>query len=260
MSRKVFYLFLAIPIFLSDCNQAQIQHVTKTLKPESKILGSSKDSFGQKITSWEMLGQDNSVYLAGLTIPMNVIEKSSKSKQSTTIATLSFPEETRKTTFINHVDIQFSNIGVNADLQQPSFAFRFYGFEESTQSKINCKDNIETEASRIPEGYQLQLPSNCEQKIGKRFINSVLNQNSDHPIPFSRINFGYYQGNMISIELVVTAEQLMKKVSFTLFIPTPKSLGRNTLFPTAFIGVYQPQSDSYDFSMWSFKSKDNSSS
>lgn len=247
-----FSLVVSSAFLLISCTEVTpFVRVEKPIATESKKEGDTSVFIGQNVGTWEVLTPDNTVRLGGITLPSTLVQSAILFDSSTSTVSLDMPGETKRSTFIEHLDLQFNVNGFMEDLPQPSFAVRFYGIDQSVQSAIDCSDSTEADTDKIPEGY-VDDNRGCEGGVGTRMVVAEPPDDLDHPIPFARVNVLQYAGRMIGIEALITADKLLAKKSFTLYLPAPKILEANALYPTTLTGVYRKDIDSYDISIWGF--------
>ena len=256
MDRKVLCISLIVALLVfTGCSQTATttSRIAKVIVHEAKIDGSTGSMLGAQIGSWEVLDANKAVRLSGLSIPLKVFQNAMQSNHLSNVVSFNLPDDVKKTTFVDHIDLQFSPTGFTQDMQEPAFAFRIYSIPFSEEATINCPDPETVTGALIPTGYESVPSGSCIPQLGTRIAAQELQQDPDHPTPFARINFGYSKGNMIFIEPVVTVAKFLQDESFTLYIPTPTMLIHNILFPTTFTGVYEPDTNSYNLSIWEYE-------
>ena len=64
---------------------------------------------------------------------------------------------------------------------------------------------------------------------------------------------GYYQGNMIFVEPMVTRALLQARRDFSFDIPMPAEVGAQAWYPTRFDGRYDAASDTYQLTLSDFE-------
>lgn len=233
---------------LSACvSSSNNTRIAKPLIPETRLEGSVQEFPGGKISSWTILGGDGKIRLIGLNVPMGVLNSFLDSKNSSKIARFKLPDAVMEENFIDHIDVQFLPKGLG-NLSQPSLALRFIGMDENQQVGIDCRSTDEPDLGLVPDGYEF---GECEAQFGIRLMPIEIQEDLDHPTSFVQTNLSFHNENIVVIEPVVSIEKLFKKESFTIYMPTLE-MSQGVSYPTTFTGVYEPSSDSYDFSMWSF--------
>jgi hypothetical protein len=259
VSRKLFPLAeLAVVFLMTGCAQAPGTATSYTPAPlATKEEGATGSLLGEKMNTWEVIESNDGGRVVGLSMPLNLIEKAQNEAEGP--ISLQMPSDAQASAFVNHVDVQYAPTGIASDFQKPSFLVRFYNIGQPDQASINCTDSIKIDAGRIPDGYTnpSEKEGSCEKRVGSRSSEISIKTDLDHPTPFGRVNFGYDKGKMIFIEIAITGEELQKRKDFTLFIPSPASLGSDAQIPANFTAVYQSKTDSYDLSVWSFSNPDS---
>jgi hypothetical protein len=260
--RKLLHISgLALILIVTGCSsQASTTTQRVTAQMGTKIEGAKEQIFGQNANSWEVLEHGETGRVTGLSLPLKAIEVTGTIIEGP--ISFDMPSDIKKSTFIDHVDVQYERKGLASNFTKPVFVFRIYGISKSEQSSIDCTDNAKINPDLVPDGYTDPSDSNgvCEKEIGRRSVAKSETENPDHPTPFARVNYGYYKGKIIFIEVVITVEELLQRNNFTINIPSPKIIGSDAQIPSTFTGIYQSESDSYDLSIWAFVNPDSSQS
>jgi hypothetical protein len=248
MTRRVLLLFFLISLCAGCSKTNSTERTSKPLVPETKIEGDKKIVGNDALTSWAVIASDGKTRLLGLTVPLGLINSLQNEKND--IVRLDIPHQAKNTAFTNHIDVQFSSASNNA-LKKSSLNLRFYNIAKEERSSINCENRSNTNQDEVPEEYV--SGNTCHPQIGEIFTLKEAFQDSDHPTAvFSRTNFVYDKDHMIAIEFFFTLEKLQARKSFTIYIPSPKKVEHAASFPTTLTAIYQPNTDSYDFSTWSY--------
>ncbi len=247
-------IVLLLAACASQVSNGNITHIAAQLG--TKIDGASEQMFGKEISTWEVLERDKTGQVVGLTMPLSIVR--AIDKKSETSVNIAMPSDVKESTFIDHVAVQYEARGLNQDFQKPIFLFRFYSIDSEAVKAVDCADHTRIDGALIVDGYTNPSEDDvCKNGQGFVSVQKNMTEDPDHPSSFGRINFGYYKGKMIFIEVAVTLEKLQSEQSFTLTIPTPSKLGSDAQIPANFTGTFQAKTQSYDLSIWSFSNPDS---
>jgi hypothetical protein len=132
----------------------------------------------------------------------------------------------------------------------PHFDFHFYFVPEGKVQKIDCKDR--SKPPILPAGYDLQdvnvpqlgeLVGLCVPAMG---MHAVPDADLKATTPWeASLLIGYYSGQPMFIEPMVTRAFLLRKQSFSLTIPEIAQ-SPHVRYPKRFDAVYVPKSKTYD--------------
>jgi len=135
----------------------------------------------------------------------------------------------------------------------PHFDFHFYFVPEQTVEEIDCKDTVKPQA--VPVGYILPPDENVPG-IGK-IVGACVPDMGMHSSPEADFNsktpwkgsllVGYYGGNSIFLEPMITTALLLQRRSFSLRIPQGIEPAAHVRYPKEFHAVYLPKYKAYDF-------------
>jgi hypothetical protein len=133
----------------------------------------------------------------------------------------------------------------------PHFDFHFYFVPEGKVQAIDCKDA--SKPSALPAGYTLpdvnvpqlgELVGLCVPAMG---MHAVPDADLKAKAPWeASLLVGYYKGQPMFIEPMVTRAFLLQKRSFSLTIPEIAQMP-HVRYPKRFRAVYVPKSNTYDF-------------
>lgn len=222
------------------------------------VQGTSTLIYGAKVSTWAKVGPGNDLKEVGVDLPMKVIV-GPPPKPGTgpcgAIATLPFPEVVQQSAYFNHFEMQWNPNGhpPACCFGVPHFDFHFYAVPESTVRSIGPADTAPPVKDRLPAGYFYPGPKECVPQMGVHAVRpGDMKPNKDFRCVMIA---GFYKGDMHFIEPMITRKFLMKKQNFTLNIPKPKTLGRTTLYPTQFNGIYDPVAQAYHLVFSGFESR-----
>ncbi|HEX5323514.1 MAG TPA: hypothetical protein VFW40_06990 [Capsulimonadaceae bacterium] len=246
------YLFVAALFVLSPrIGSASFSHLGART-----VLGSSQRVCGAPVTAWARVGADNRVLAAGVTIPLSVMQNPPEKPGNGpvgAVAVVRFPKIVRDTTYFNHFEMQWNPHGhpPACCFGLPHFDFHFYGIPASEEWTFKFRDPKAPAADRMPAGYVYPGADQCVPNMGVHAVRPG-DINPKHAFIVNMVA-GFYDGQMNFIEPMVTREYLLNKQNFTLPVPMPKVLGRHTLYPTRFQGIYNKKAKSYELIFSGFR-------
>ncbi|HZO86691.1 MAG TPA: hypothetical protein VFB38_00025 [Chthonomonadaceae bacterium] len=221
------------------------------------VNGETQQVAGRSVTTWAQVGPNNMVQEVGVTVPADLIQNppaQAGAGPAGALVTPAFPAVVQNTTFFNHFELQWEPNGhPPAVYSVPHFDFHFYGVPVAQVQAVTAPDTAVPDASRIPAGYT--YPG----------VNAVVPQMGAHASPdadfapgapaFTKtLIFGYYGGNLTFLEPMITQAFLNQRQNFTIAVPRPAALGRNTLYPTLLTVTYNAGTNSYDLVFSNFVS------
>ncbi len=212
------------------------------------VEGSSTTILGAKVSTWAKVAPGNVVQEVGVNLPMKiVIGPPSKpgTGPSGAIATLPFPAVVQQMAYFNHFEMQWNPHGhpPACCFGVPHFDFHFYAVPEDVVRQIGFLDPKAPTKDRLPAGFIYLGQKACVPQMGVHASRpGDMKPNKDFR---SVMIAGFYNGNMHFVEPMITRAFLMKKQSFTLAVPRPATLGRETLYPTQFNGIFDPVKQEY---------------
>ena len=218
---------------------------------EEKVT--TQASSGQNVSTWAKVDSSNSVVEAGVTIPYEIIERppSELGKgPAGSIVVSPFPEIVRKSTFLNHFELNWEMHGHEPKVfMVPHFDFHFYGVPTQEVFKVAAQDPLQPEVRQVPAGY---IYPGREFTVPQMGVHAV--RPSDLERPFSDVLiFGFYGGKMTFIEPMVTRDRMLEKKHITYDIPVPGYLGKSTRYPTKVDIRYDSKAKAYQIIFSGFR-------
>lgn len=234
-------------------------------EPVVDVAGECADANGADLCTWAST-QGGVTLEAGATIPLASIENAPAEvpmawpPAATAVAAL--PAAGAPGGFV-HKTMYWEPMGhAPATYQVPHFDFHFYLIPDERRRAIDCTDTTKPET--LPEGYVLPdevLPPEVAEMIGvdtligicvpEMGMHAVHAAESASAEPFEgTMVIGYYGGEPIFIEPMISQAKLVRRESFELAVPAVAGLeGRQ---PTAFRAEYVPEEDAYRFTFSGF--------
>lgn len=225
------------------------------------VAGDSATVFGGPVATYARLSS-NAVRQVGFTLPLACVTGAPTSRQAHgegtgpagAWASLAFPEHARHQAFVDHLEVHWNPHGHPPQVfSPPHFDLHFYAIPEAEVRAITPADTVLPAANRVPPGYSSagSVQEYQAQVVPQMGFHSLLLSDLGRPFDATMV-LGYYGGSLIFIEPMITAEHLLHRRSFSMTVPQPQVVGRNTLYPTRFVANYDAGSDSYQMFLDSF--------
>lgn len=167
------------------------------------------------------------------------------------LAIVMLPAEARRLLGLDHMAINWEAHGhpPEAFLTQ-HFDFHFFNVGQDRVSAIDCSDS--SKPGRIPAGYT--LPDFIDPEMGV-FIGLCVPQMGMHAIPEHQVHqtdafdasmiLGYYGGEPIFFEPMVSRDMLLRKADFELRLPQVEGLPTGVRYPTTLRARYDGATAAY---------------
>jgi len=134
----------------------------------------------------------------------------------------------------------------------PHFDFHFYAYSADEVNAIDCADS--TRPAQLPAAYELpdvdipgigMLLGLCVPKMG---MHSLLGAELHATTPFQKAMIvGYYHGQPIFVEPMITRATLLERRSFSIEVPAVPNRPTNVRYPTTFRADYDSTAQAYRF-------------
>lgn len=188
---------------------------------------------GRTVYSWAAFSGDE-VVEAGVTLPLELIEHPPAEPgagPAGAISVLAFPAKVRETTFLNHFELNWEKGGHEPPVfMTPHFDFHFYSIPVEAVMAIAPPDPSPPKAELLPAGY---IYPGAEFTVPQMGVHAL--KPADLERPFSDVLiFGFYGGQMIFIEPMVTQAKLLERQAVRYAIPVPTAVATATRIPTQF--------------------------
>ena len=242
---------VAITLLVSFSGTVQSQSL-------KNAAGSCGSIFGVKVcTAYRM--QAGRVTEFSLRVPIAAIEKAPANKPmvwpTKADVTVPFAPAVRKQTGFTFANIYWNPHGhPPAVYMVPHFDFHFYIAPEQKVLTITCKDTRKPRV--IPAGYE--MPNDEIPHVGK-LIGMCIPAMGMHAAPASDFQMktpwqgslmaGYYAGQPLFVEPMITRALLLKKHSFSLPVPEIAATP-HVRYPNRFRAVYEPKSKAYELAFF----------
>jgi hypothetical protein len=223
--------------------------------------GQCTDTFGADVCTWALMDA-NTVIAIGATVPMASIENAPADAPfawpPTTAAAPYLPASATDQTGFTHMTVNWEAMGhTPMTFMVPHFDFHFYLVPPSDRMAIDCANT--EKPSSLPGGYSLvdeQLPpelvaiTGVEVLIGvcvpEMGMHSLVTAEAQSEEPFEgTMVVGYYEGQPIFFEPMISKAKLQARQSFTLAVPQVPGLEGGQ--PSSFRADYDAETDAYQF-------------
>ncbi|NNF03728.1 MAG: hypothetical protein HKN17_04605 [Rhodothermales bacterium] len=219
---------------------------------ETMVDGDCQSVYGGDICTYGVVLGDDVVEF-GATVPLASIENAPLDEEPVFpppfVARIALPDEVRSGIGIDHLALNWEVVGhPPRTFLTPHFDFHFYTTDARTVDGIDCSDTLKPDV--IPAGYDLPdfpipdtditLVGLCVPGMGMHAANAEEAAATD---PFeATMVVGYYSGEPIFVEPMITRDLMMTRQDFSLAVPSVDSAPN---FPASFDAVYDEASDSY---------------
>lgn len=256
--RKLTYYFcilMVVAVLFSGCAMAETQQQKEKcfVKPpqmgmfegESKTLGSGV------AYSWVKLDNEGNPSSIGVNFTESALEGHPEGR--TVEYTLALPEEAASTAY-NHIGIDWNPHGHEPQgiYDKPHFDVHFYMITPEERDKItatgeDCKNLSKMPASEyIPEGYvptQGGVP-----RMGAHWVDPKAPEFNGQPFNETFI-YGFYNGEMVFVEPMVTIAFLETKPEVTKELKLPKCYPISSYYPTGYSLSYNETNKEYTLAL-----------
>ncbi|GBD32012.1 MAG: hypothetical protein KatS3mg081_2271 [Gemmatimonadales bacterium] len=215
--------------------------------------GECADVFGGRVCTWGVT-QGSEVTEFGVTVPMLSVEGAPAHGEipwpPVEIASLRLPQSVTAQTGFDHLKLYWEHHGhPPGPYLYPHFDFHFYNMGPERVTAIDCEDTQKPHTP--PVGYALPdveipavgvLPGLCVPAMGMHALPRSELQ-SGRPFEATMV-IGYYAGEPIFVEPMITREKLVERQSFPLAMPE-LAHGNGVTYPTQFVAEYDAEGDAY---------------
>lgn len=220
------------------------------------VSGDCADVFGAQICTWAVMDGDAVVEL-GATVPIAAIEAAPADQEMTwppaQAAAIPLPDEVRASLGMDHLGVNWEAHGhPPTAFLTPHFDFHFYNIDRQAVLEIDCSDL--SKPATPPTGYLLpdmeipelgMLEGLCVPEMG---MHALRQDEMDDTDPFDgTMVVGYYGGEPIFFEPMISKAALMKQADFTLPMPTVAGLPAGVRYPTDFRAQFDSETRQYRF-------------
>jgi len=232
----------------------------------SEVAGECADAYGAGLCTWATMEGD-AVVEVGLTIPLASIEGAPGDAPFVwpphLEAAVDMPEPALRQNGLSHVTLNWEPMGhPPATYMVPHFDFHFYLISPDARLAIDCSQL--SKPTDLPDGYSMpdeQLPPELAEITGVETLvgvcvpemgmHAVATAEMESPDPFDgTMIVGYYEGEPIFLEPMISRSLLLERRSFDLTVPTVPGLQGEQ--PTTFRADYDAEQDAYRFTFSEF--------
>lgn len=213
------------------------------------IEGKTGTLFGAEVTSFARVAKvdgNDVVQSVGVIVPMAAFTSAPASHPYQDDVVLEMPEIAVQQTIVHHLRANWLPSGHGpSPYGEAHFDLHFLRGTIDAIDAIECRANkSKPAADKLPDGYG--PPDMCVDGSG------------DHAWPLAdkepgatfsaSLIMGYWAGNVVFIEPMITKSLLLKKETFAMTIPKPASAGgETTLYPTHMTASFDGENERYTF-------------
>ena len=209
---------------------------------------------GSEVCTW-LVTEDGTPVELGATIPLALVEGVSTDVEMVwpprELASVALPEQAREALGIQRLGINWEAHGhPPATFLTEHFDFHFYSIDEAEVMSIDCSDS--SKPAQTPASYA--LPDIEVPGMGS-FIGLCVPHMGMHAMPAHEVHetepfgasmlIGYYSGEPIFFEPMVSRDLLLERSSFSLDMPPVRDLPHGVRYPSSFRAEYVAGSDAY---------------
>lgn len=232
--------------------------------PPDSVSRSCGMVLDQTVCTWIVMDGANPVEL-GATVPLALVEAVPADAEMTwppqELASIALPDEARASLGIDHLGINWEAHGhPPGPFLTPHFDFHFYTLTQQGVREIDCTDG--TKPATVPSDYALPdleveglgtLVGLCVPSMG---MHAMPREDLERTDPFdATMVVGYYGGEAVFLEPMVSRHRLLERSDFTLSVPAIESLPPEVRYPTEFRAEYDTSKDEYRFVMTGFQAQ-----
>jgi hypothetical protein len=231
-------------------------------KPTEQVAqGECRPLYGASVCAFDtMLG--DSLVAFGATIPMQAVDgapaEAPMDWPPVVEATVPLPAAVKTATGFDNITIYWEPHGhPPGPYLVPHFDFHFNTISQAQIGKIDCADS--TKPAQVPAAYELPdvaipdmgtLIGLCVPNMG---MHALPTAELASTTPFEKTMIvGYYGGQPIFVEPMITRATLDARRSFSLTVPPVASLPAGVRYPTAFTAQYDSTANAFRFAFSGF--------
>lgn len=210
---------------------------------------------GGEVRTWAVLDHRGDPLEAGLTLPLETIEK----VDAEASITLDLPAAIREQTFFQQVVLDYKPHGhAPGPAGVPHFDLHFYGIDGNVRSSIDCSDEVIPAPDALPSSYAVSSAmvrpgGSCEVGRGVQALGLDLFSSNGGSTTFSgTLAVGYHRGQLAYLEPMLSRAQLQLRKRFELAVPYVPGADV-TYWPTSFNASYDAASKSYRLGLRGFQ-------
>jgi hypothetical protein len=243
---------LAVAALLGACSKET---------PIVETKGECGTMYQAEVCTWVRMRGDSVVDLGAL-VPISSIESAPPEGEMTwppkPVVALALPPAAQQAAGFTHLTIFWEAMGhPPGPYLTPHFDFHFYTISQEQRNAMDCADLSKPQT--LPTGYSLPdvaLPPPLVSMIGtSTLVGLCVPQMGMHSLLTTELEstnlfrgtmvVGYYQGNPIFVEPMITKAMLLEKQPFDLAMPAVPGMTGSR--PRAFRAEYDQQQQAYRF-------------
>jgi hypothetical protein len=257
MNKQNVLLLTFFLLFYVLCSSAYAQ---KKADGETQKLGNGT------VKTWLMVDDDKKPLSMGVTFSEEALNGLPKTGDPGGFPLAIFPDYTTFEYVLKIPDaanLPFKNVGLNWNpgghppdcYGNPHFDVHFYMMDESLRSTITCmgddtlKIYKQPSSEFIPQDY-MSAPMTGEAKMGCHWFDP--NSSEFHHGFTKTMIYGFYDGNMVFVEPMITLAYLKSKPNSSEPVKQPKTFQKSGYYPTSYSVKYDENSKEYSVSMNDF--------
>ena len=251
--RSIVPVVVVLATGLLSCRGSDANPDTTEMVAEA-VEGECRDVFGSEVCTWATFSGTRLVEF-GVTFPMQVVENVPADMLAVwppaAMAFLALPDEAEELTGFTHFELNWEHHGHPPEtFLEPHFDFHFYGISSEDLDAIDCTDK--TKPEKLPPDYVLPAAVDPEHGVLTGLCVPVMGMHAmrqgelESSEPFTAtVLIGYYGGDLIFVEPMVSRSTLLEEKSFSLDIPPLAGLAETIRYPTRFHAEFDQSSRTY---------------
>lgn len=223
---------------------------------ERLVQGECRPVHGASVCAWDRMSGSNLIAF-GITVPMRAIDSAPVDLPMVwppaTVATIPLSQAVRTASGFDNVTIFWEPHGhPPGPYLVPHFDFHFNTISAADLRAIDCADS--TKPAQLPASYEMTdvdipglgtLIGLCVPTMG---MHALPSSELHATTPFEKtMVVGYYRGQPIFIEPMITSAALLARHSFPLAVPQIPGGQPNVRYPAGFVAEYDSTAQAFRF-------------
>ncbi|MBX3264546.1 MAG: DUF5602 domain-containing protein [Labilithrix sp.] len=224
----------------------------------TRVDGKSGELFDGTAKSFAKVNAEGTVVSVGVVFSLAALTSGPKSHPFQDDLVLDMPAVAKEQTILHHLRANWLPGGHGpTPYADPHFDFHFLRGTRAEIDDIDCAADARTgktmpDADKIPKGYG--QPELCVNAMG---YHSWPKADTSGGKFTASLIMGYWAGNVVFLEPMITLRTLEKKATFEIPIAKPASAGgATTLYPTRMVAHWLEETEEYEFEFDSFEAID----
>ena len=225
----------ALTVSLTACSDTRV------------VEGDCRDVYGGDVCTWAEFS-DEQLTAVGVTFPMRSAEDAPPELRMVwppePVAVLGLPAGVAEATGLTHFELNWEHRGHPPEtFMEPHFDFHFYTIGKEELEAVYCTDA--SKPHELPDGYVLPdaldpehglLTGLCVPAMG---MHAMPTAQLESPDKFTAtMLLGYYGGELIFVEPMISRAALLRGQSIALDVPAVDGVAEGILLPTSFMAEY----------------------